>query len=468
MKKRSRSIEFKQTNSQVEGQQTIESSAGVANETLLPSAVAPDPQDQSLHSVRSIYFEARNSGIRDDGGIKENNENGEQPQMDRGGFRKRHKLSLKSNRSFINRFRLFCGKLINNEYVQLGMIGLIIINAVLMGVATFDFVTEFAQTANTFQKVDTGFLTIFTMELVMQAIYYGWHLLQDAWLIFDLLIISLSWALDGLQIIRAFRIFRAFRLITRIKVLRDLVTAIGEVIPRMTAIGALLILIFYIFAVLFTELFQDLTLSQNYFKTLDASLFTCYEMMTLEWADLAREVMEKEYWAWAPFLAFIAITGFIVFNLIIAVICDAVSIVDRVAREREAAARGEKLESVDEKLEFAQEKIDELSDRVEDMMKHQKDMQDMLELLATELYRMELDDNVGGRKKKKKNKLNGSGPGVRNKSSRPKSALPDLPDFPAQTAEGCPGSDPYLDFDDDPYPDFPAAGAKDPFPDYPE
>ena len=465
---RLRSMKFQRKNSQNEGQQTIESSNGVANETSQASAVAPDPGEKSIHSIRSIYFEARNSDVNDEGGIQ-GNENGEEAPTDQKGFRDRHKLTLKSNRSFVNRFRLLCGKLINHEYVQLGMIGLIIINAVFMGIATFDFVTHKDSTRATFQKIDTGFLTIFTIELVMQAIYYGWHLLQDAWLIFDLVIISLSWALDGIQIIRAFRIFRAFRLITRIKVLRDLVTAIGEVIPRMTAIGALLILIFYIFAVLFTELFQDLDLSQNYFNTLDASLFTCYEMMTLEWADLAREVMQQKSWAWVPFLGFIAITGFIVFNLIIAVICDAVSIVDRVAREREAAARGEKLESVDEKLEFAQEKIDELSDRVEDMLKHQKEMQDMLELLAMELYRMELDDHLGGSKKKKrKSKLNGASHSVRSKSPRQKSSLPELPDSPAQASKSYPGSDPYPSSNDDPYPDFPAAGVNDPYPDYSE
>lgn len=332
------------------------------------------------------------------------------PNKETVGFKTRHKLNLKANQSIINRIRLTCGKTINNEYVQLGMIGLIILNAVFMGVATFDFVSNSPAIGEKFKKIDTAFLSVFTIELSMQFIYYGWRLVQDAWLVFDLVIISLSWGLEGLQIIRAFRIFRAFRLITRIKVLRDLVTAIAEVIPRMTAIGLLLILIFYIFAVLFTELFQDLVLSENYFNTLDASLFTCYEMMTLEWADLAREVMAQKSWAWAPFLAFIAITGFIVFNLIIAVICDAVSIVDRVAREREAAAKGETIHSVDDKLEFAQVTIDALSNRVISMLKHQREMQDMVELMATELYRMELDDtsNTRDRKKKKKKQIKGT------------------------------------------------------------
>ena len=38
--------------------------------------------------------------------------------------------------------------------------------------------------------------------------------------------------------------------------------------------------------------------------------------------------MALVWWAWAPFIAFIMITGFIVFNLIIAVVCDAVAVVE--------------------------------------------------------------------------------------------------------------------------------------------
>ena len=48
--------------------------------------------------------------------------------------------------------------------------------------------------------------------------------------------------------------------------------------------------------------------------------------MTLDnWADIARQVMDVHSWAWLPFITFVVITGFVVVNLIIAVICDAIS-----------------------------------------------------------------------------------------------------------------------------------------------
>ena len=188
-----------------------------------------------------------------------------------------------------NRLRHICGDIVNRPRVQLAIIVLIVINAVMMGIATFDFVTENPAVKNAFEKADLAFLIIFTIELGMQFIYRGYTLFMDGWLVFDFLIVVLSWAFASLQIIRAFRIFRALRIITRIETMRNLVTALFDIMPRLGAITALLMLIFYIFAVLFTQLFGDLQLSGEYFSRLDNSLFTLFVMMTMEWADLARE-----------------------------------------------------------------------------------------------------------------------------------------------------------------------------------
>jgi hypothetical protein len=125
--------------------------------------------------------------------------------------------------------------------------------------------------------------------------------------------------------------------------------------PRMAAIGLLLFLVSYIFAVMYTQLFKDLyeedVTEEDYFGRLDKStyqiinlplnpvfcallnlfyhhsaFFTLFQIMTLDgWAEICREVMEKYSWAWLPFVVFVIVTGFVVVNLIIAVICDAIS-----------------------------------------------------------------------------------------------------------------------------------------------
>ncbi|GAX10990.1 voltage-gated sodium channel type XI alpha [Fistulifera solaris] len=242
-------------------------------------------------------------------------------------------LELDHLERFIDRWQYFryrCGLLINDVRVQLFLVNLIAINAIMMGIATFDFVKDDPQVLKIFDVTDLVFLIFFTVELGMQFIFYGFRLFTDGWLVFDLIIITLSWAFSQVQIIRSFRIFRAFRLITRIKVLKNLVLALFSVVPRMFAIGILLLLVSYIFAVLFTQLFKDLYkdgyTEEDYFGRMDKTFFTLFQLMTLDnWANVAREVIAVYSWAWIPFIVFVIATGFVVVNLIIAVICDAIS-----------------------------------------------------------------------------------------------------------------------------------------------
>lgn len=119
--------------------------------------------------------------------------------------------------------RWLSGRIVNQPSVQLFVVGLIALNAIMLGIATFDVVRENYHVANAFETADRFILIIFTVELGMQFAFYGYRLVTDGWLVFDLIIITLSWAFEKVQIIRAFRIVRAFRLITRIRVLKNLV-----------------------------------------------------------------------------------------------------------------------------------------------------------------------------------------------------------------------------------------------------
>ena len=230
------------------------------------------------------------------------------------------------------KFRLLCGKAINHPQVQLFVIILIVLNSLTMGIGTLDIIEDDPQTRQTFEYIDQAFLIIFSMELLMQLVFHGHRLFYDSWLVFDFLIIILSWSLESFQIVRAFRIFRAFRLFSRLRLLRNLVMAILHVLPRMTAISLLLGLVIYIYAVMCTVLFGDLKeqglTTQDYFGRLDLTIFTLFELMTLNWSFISRQVMDVYPWSWMVFVSFVLISAFMVYNLIIAVVCDAVRVVE--------------------------------------------------------------------------------------------------------------------------------------------
>lgn len=258
---------------------------------------------------------------------------GETPQKDQSASAVQENKQIQG----LNRLRLLCGAIVNYTWVQHFIIFLTVLNAVMLGVATYDFINENPTLNSAFATTDMIILIIFTIELGMQLLFHGYNFIKNGWLVFDFVIVIVSWSAASLQ---AFRILRVLKLVSRVKPLRDVVAALAKVLPRLGAIAALLGLIFYIFAVIFTEMFGDLILSEDYFSTLDRSLLTCFQMVTLEWSDIMRECMSQVWWAWIPFISFIVITGFIVFNLIVAVVCEAVSEISKASdKERRKSRR---------------------------------------------------------------------------------------------------------------------------------
>lgn len=243
------------------------------------------------------------------------------------------------------RFRDFCGACVNNERVQNFILLLIIINAIMMGLGTFGFVTKDPEVTAAFELTDMVFLIVFTVELSFHFAYRGFSLFTDGWLVFDFVIIVMSWSLATLRIVRTFRIFRALRLVTRVAILRNLVHALFSVGPRIFGIGALLMLIFYIYAVMCTILFKDLYanghLDHDYFSRLDRSFWTLFVMMTLDWTNVSRQVMDVYPLSWMIFVSFVMISSFIVYNLVVAVVCDSVKLIEAANKEESLGKPGQ-------------------------------------------------------------------------------------------------------------------------------
>jgi len=267
----------------------------------------------------------------------------------------------------------------NKESVQFFVIGLIIFNSILMGVATFDFVTGDEDAQKTVDVVDEVILWMFTVELIMNIFAYNIIFHKDSWRVFDLSTIVLSLAFSNFKIIRSFRIFRAFRLFGRVPSLNKILSALFNTGEQMMSILFVLVLVFYIFGVMFTQLFSDcvheladtsftpeflgeftadldgvvsnLTTSEingtvdvdmsvededvyycygegdpNYWGELHDSFYSLFLLMNLEdWGAMTRQINKRHSWAWLPVISFIFISSFIMLNLVIAVLCDSLA-----------------------------------------------------------------------------------------------------------------------------------------------
>ena len=227
----------------------------------------------------------------------------------------------------LGRSRNSVGRVVNLNFVQWTLMFLIIANSLILGALTFVHDNPVVRSA--LESTDLALLIVFTVELTAQLYYLGLQFFRNGWLIFDCVVIVASWAFEGseLTVMRSFRIFRLFAMVSRWTSLQRLFKAIGKTMPKMGTIAAVLVLFFYSFSVFYTNLYfglyEDGHLEENYFGRLDLTFLTLFQVMTLDsWTSMVRQVMEVHPWAWVGFVIWVIITAFFFMNLIIAVICE--------------------------------------------------------------------------------------------------------------------------------------------------
>ena len=196
----------------------------------------------------------------------------------------------------------------------------IVINAIVLGLETSPRVMSAA--GPVLLAIDAAALWIFTFEIGLKLWLYRSRFLRDGWNVFDFAIVAIAWlpAAGPLAVLRALRILRVLRLMSIVPQMRTVVGALFRALPGMGSILAVLILVFYVAAVMATKLFG--AAFPAWFGSIGASMFSLFQIMTLEsWSmGIVRPVMEVHPGAWLFFVPFIVVTTFTVLNLFIALI----------------------------------------------------------------------------------------------------------------------------------------------------
>ena len=210
---------------------------------------------------------------------------------------------------------------------------LIILNGITMGFETSkEFSANYGAYTTFFNQV---VISIFTIEILLRIYVHRLSFFKDSWSVFDFIIVSISLipASSGFEILRVLRVLRLFRLITAVPQMRKIVSALISVIPGMLSVIALMTLFFYIFAIMSTQLFGEKF--PEWFGTLGESFYTLFQVMTLEsWSmGIVRPVMEVYPYAWVFFVPFIFVVTFVMINLVVAIIVDAMAILNQKEEE---------------------------------------------------------------------------------------------------------------------------------------
>ena len=227
--------------------------------------------------------------------------------------------------------------LVESNTFQRFIIAVIIVNAVTLGLETST--SAMATAGGVLYLLDRIALSIFVIEIVLKLLVYRQNFFRDGWNVFDFLVVGVTLAPtgEGVAVLRALRILRALRLVSVVPSMRKVVNALLKAIPGMTSVLTLLMLVFYVAAVMSTKLFGEAF--PEWFGSIGASFYTLFQVMTLEsWSmGIVRPVMEVYPLAWLFFIVFILLTTFAVLNLFIAIVVDAMTVVEHKEQDQTRA-----------------------------------------------------------------------------------------------------------------------------------
>lgn len=228
--------------------------------------------------------------------------------------------SLETNSTKRSKLAIF----IESARFQGFIITLILINAVTLGMETSPSIMD--NWGSVIHALDKIILVIFVTEILLRLIVHRLAFFRDPWSIFDFIVVSIALvpATGPFEVLRALRVLRVLRLLTMVPAMRRVVAGMIASIPGLGSIAAMMSIIFYVSAVIATNLFGEQF--PEWFGSLGNSAYTLFQIMTLEsWSmGIVRPVMEVYPLAWTFFLPFILIATFTMLNLLMAVIVNAV------------------------------------------------------------------------------------------------------------------------------------------------
>jgi voltage-gated sodium channel len=224
-------------------------------------------------------------------------------------------------------------RFIESSRFQNFVIAVIIVNAITLGLETSP--RAMAAAGSVLLVLDRLALAVFVVEIALKLVVYRHNFFRSGWNVFDFVVVAVTLvpAGEGVSVLRALRILRALRLISVVPSMRKVVNALLRAIPGMASVLTLLLLVFYVAAVMSTKLFgADFP---EWFGSVGASFYTLFQVMTLEsWSmGIVRPVMEVHPLAWLFFVVFILTTTFAVLNLFIAIVVDAMNTTDHAEGE---------------------------------------------------------------------------------------------------------------------------------------
>ena len=220
----------------------------------------------------------------------------------------------------------FLFKIKESSIFQYSVIFIIVINAITIGVGTYnldDLLTKIISI------LDYSITIFFVIEIIIRFIGEPKKkdFFKNGWNIFDSTIVLISLIPipnnSSFLLLRLLRVFRVLRIISVIPELKKIIEALLSSIKRVFYVGLLLFIILYIYASVGSILFNS-DIPERW-GDVGVSMITLFQVLTLSsWEQVMLPLQDVYWWAWIYFFSFIIICGITMLNLLIAILVDVV------------------------------------------------------------------------------------------------------------------------------------------------
>ncbi|XP_028282545.1 sodium channel protein type 4 subunit alpha B-like [Parambassis ranga] len=233
--------------------------------------------------------------------------------------------------------------MVMDPFLDLGITICIVLNTLFMALEHYPMTDEFNTMLSVGNLVFTG---IFTAEMVLKLIALDpYYYFQQGWNIFDGVIVCLSLMelglsnVEGLSVLRSFRLLRVFKLAKSWPTLNTLIKIIGNSVGALGNLTLVLAIIVFIFAVVGMQLFGknyqdyvckisiDCQLPRWHMKDFFHSFLIVFRVLCGEWIETMWDCMEV---AGQPlcilvFMLVMVIGNLVVLNLFLALLLSSFS-----------------------------------------------------------------------------------------------------------------------------------------------
>uniref|UniRef100_A0AAY4E2A8 Sodium channel protein n=1 Tax=Denticeps clupeoides TaxID=299321 RepID=A0AAY4E2A8_9TELE len=230
-----------------------------------------------------------------------------------------------------------------DPFVDLGITICIVLNTVFMAMEHFPMTPEFEEVLTVGNLVFTG---IFTAEMVLKLIALDpYYYFQVGWNIFDSIIVTMSLVelglanVQGLSVLRSFRLMRVFKLAKSWPTLNMLIKIIGNSVGALGNLTLVLAIIVFIFAVVGMQLFgknyrdcvckiaDDCELPRWHMTDFFHAFLIIFRVLCGEWIETMWDCMEVAGQAMCliVFMMVMVIGNLVVLNLFLALLLSSFS-----------------------------------------------------------------------------------------------------------------------------------------------